>query len=284
MDSEMDGTRVEALTLDKLDPLFIEICRLIRLRSDDGIYAIKATAKYTRIEAKAMKGVVGDPWTPVSRKDNKSLTLAKDGFTYKRVAEYLNEWEPPALLKQTRSERRSESNMALVARGMVRGQGKSEGYYERAITLRPRTLARLGTQELGDIAKARIDDVGKVQRILRHAVSVFAAGGGDNIADEHRARANPWANRLDEIVDATFFDDLQREFEAPESDREAIRNEWLRNDEDDSGVINHARKILQDATDSLPCNEIRRYKARTRAEGVFEGRIRGNDGFPELFD
>ena len=279
-----DGTRAESLTLDKLHPLFIEICRLVRLRDDNGLYAIKATAKSNRIEAKAMKGMMGDPWTPINQKENKSLTLAKGGFTYKRIAVYLRDWEHPALLKQTREERRSSDNMALVARAMVRGQGKTEGYYERFVTLRPRTLSRLNTQELGTIAKGRIYDVQKVQSILRHAVSVFAAGGGDSIADEHRSRANPWANKLDGIVDATFFDDLQDEFEADASERQAIRNKWLRNDEDKNGVINHARKILHDAEDSLPCNEIRRYKARTRAEGVFEGMIRsGSRGFPDLF-
>ncbi len=285
---EWDGTRIEALTLDNLDPLFIEICRLIRLRNDDGIYAIKATAKYTRIEAKAMKGIVGDPWTPVNRKENKALTLGLGGFTYKRIAEYLMDWEHPVLLKQTGDERRSSDDMTLVARAMVRGQGKSEGYYERIIPIRHKMksamMRRESTQELGNIAKARIDDVAKVQRILRHAVSVFAAGGADSIADEHRARANPWANRLDEIVDATFFDDLQAEFGKDESERQAIRDKWLRNDEDDNGVINHARKILREAEDSIPCNEMRRYKARTRAEGVFEGRIRNsNGGFPDLF-
>ena len=279
-----DGTRVEALTLDKLDPLFIEICRLIRLHDDNGLYAVKATAKYNRVEAKAMNGIAGDPWTPVSRKENKSLTLAKGGFSYKRIAEYLREWEHPALLKQTRKERRSEDDMSLVARAMVRGQGKTEGYYERTVTLRPKTLARLDTQELGTIAKGRIDDVGNVQRILRHAVSVFAAGGGDNIADEHRSRANPWANRLDDIVDVTFFDDLQDEFEADADERQAVRDKWLLDNENNDGVINHARKILHDAEDALPCNEMRRYKARTRADGVFEGRIRnGSGGFPDLF-
>lgn len=285
---EWDGTKVEALNLNKLDPLFIEICRLIRLRNDNGIYATKATAKYTRIEAKAMKGVVGDPWTPVNNKDNKSLTLPVGGFRYDRIAEYLEDWDHPALLKQTREEGRSPNDMSLVARAMVRGQGKSEGYYERIITLRPNTTKAFGmpetTQELGRIAKRRIEDVKKVQRILRHAVSVFAAGGGNSISDEHRARANPWANRLDEVVDATFFEDLQDEFEADASERQAIRDKWLLNDEQNDGVINHARRILHDAVDSLPCNEIRRYKARTRAEGVFEGRMRGGSaGFSALF-
>ena len=283
-----DGTRVETLTLDKLHPLFIEICRMVRLRDNNGLYAIKATAKSNRIQAKSMNGIVGDPWTQVNRKENKSLTLAKGGFTYKRIAEYLRDWEHPVLLRQSRTEKRSPDNMTLVARAMVRGQGKSEGYYERIIPIRSNTAKAFGmaesTQELGRIAKLRVDNVGKVQRILRHAVSVFAAGGGDSISDEHRALANPWANRLDDIVETTFFEDLQDEFEADESERQSIRDKWLRNDEDNDGVINHARKILHDAADSLPCNEMRRYKARTRAEGIFEGRIRnGNSGFPDLF-
>ncbi len=289
---EWDGEAKEALNLDKLDPLFIEICRLVRLCDDNSLYAIKATAKSNRIQAKAMNGIVGDPWTPVNRKENKSLTLAVGGFTYKRIAEYLRGWEHPALLKQTRAERRSSEDMTLVARAMVRGQGKTEGYYERPIVLRPRTVRRLDTQELGTIAKGMIDDVAKVQSILRHSVSVFAAGGNDDISDEHRSRANTWANKLDEIVDATFFDDLQNELAKDASERRAVRDKWLLNgtvgngviDERGDGVINRAKRILYDAEDTLPCREIRRYKARTRAESAFEGMIRsGNRGFPDLF-
>lgn len=284
-----DGTAAQKLLLNALSPLYIEVCRRIRLCADENrnLFAIRATSKAARIESKAMNGRTGDPWTPINQKESKALTLAKGGFTYKRIVDYLTspDWEWPALLESKKSD---PDDMAMIARAMVRGQGKTEGYYERIIPISHKVktamMERASTQELGNIAKARILDVAKVQRILRHAVSVFAAGGGDSISDEHRARANPWANRLDEIVDSNFFDDLQDEFEADDSQRQAMRDKWLLNDEDYDGVINHARKILQDAADSLPCNEIRRYKARTRAEGVFEGRIRnGSGGFPDLF-
>ena len=284
-----DGTASQKLLMNALSPFYVEVCRRVRLRIDGNgnLYAIRATSKAARIESKAMNGRTGDPWTPINQKESKALTLAKGGFTYKRIVDYLTvgDWEWPALLESKQSD---PDDMALVARAMVRGQGKTEGYYERVIPITTKVkmamMGRASSQELGDIAKERIVEVGKVQRILRHAVSVFAAGGGDSIADEHRARANPWANRLDEIVDATFFDDLQDEFQVDESERQAIRNKWLRNDDDDDGVINHARKILHQAEDSLPCNEMRRYKARTRAESAFEGMIRsGNRGFPNLF-
>ena len=284
-----DGTAAQKLLLNTLSPFYVEICRRVRLRVNENgnLYAIRATSKAARIESKAMNGRTGDPWTPINQKESKALTLAKDGFTYKRIVDYLTspDWEWPALLESKQSD---PDDMAMVARAMVRGQGKTEGYYERIIPISHKVktamMRRASTQELGDIAKARILDVGKVQRILRHAVSVFAAGGGDSISDEHRARANPWANRLDEIVEATFFDDLQDEFEKDKSERQAIRNKWLLNDEDDNGVINHARKILHEAEDSIPCNEMRRYKARTRTEGLFEaGYAMAETDFPTSF-
>ena len=175
--------------------------------------------------------------------------------------------------------------MKLVARATVRGQGKTEGHYERAIPFRRASygvFGRRGATELGDMARKRIDEVAIVQRILSHAIQTFAARGeADNASPEHRALARRWLNRLDNIVDATFFEKLQDEFEADPSKRESIRNKWLLNGND--GVVDHARRLLQEATDSLPCPAIFRYKARVRAEGLFEGRIRGTNGLPDLF-
>ena len=286
-----DGTQAEALLLDRLDPLYIEVCRRIRLRSgaDGQLNAVRTSSKAARIEGKALKGRTGDPWTPVNgNREGLPLTLGAGGFNYKRVTEYLIDWERPALLRPTRAEERSNEEMQLVARAMVRGQGKTAGYYERSIPIghkfKSAMLRRNATQELGDIAKSRIDEVGRVQRILSHAIQVFAArGDNDKVSPEHRALARSWLNHLDDIVDARFFEDLQTEFEVAESERQGVRNHWLMND-DKQGVVDHARRILADAAASLPCPAIHRYKARVNAEGLFEGRIRGSKGLPFLFN
>ena len=282
-----DGTQTEALLPNHLDPLYIEVCRRIRLHSGAGgqLNATRTSSKAARIEGKDLKGRTGDPWTPVNAgREGLPLTLSRGGFTYKRVAEYLFDWDRPALLRPTQSEQHSSGPMRLVARGMVRGQGKTEGYHERSIPIGNKTktamLRRDATQELGDIAKGRIEEIRKVQRILSHAIQVFAAGGDSNkISPQSRDVARLWLNKLDEIVDSRFFGDLQAEFEAGESERQDIRNHWLKN-----GVVAHARDLLHDASDSLPCPAIRRYKARVNAEGLFEGRLRGNNGLPFLFD
>ena len=286
-----DGTGAERLLPTELAPLYIEVCRRVRLRAHDdgGLYAVRTSSKAARIEGKDSKGRTGDPWTPHNpNRDGLPLTLAAGGFNYKRVKEYLADWDSPELLKPTVDEQRSNETMQLVARGMVRGQGKTEGYFERSIPVRSkarnaimRRAGRDSAEDLGNLAQNRLNRIAIVQRILSHAIQTFAArGDSDNVSPEHRQLARPWLNRLDEIIDDRFFDDLQDEFEADgETAREVIHNEWLRD-----FVLPHARRILGDATDSLPCPAIHRYRARENATGLFEGRLRGNSGLPFLFD
>ena len=289
-----DGRPAETLLLNDLDPFYIEVCRRIRLRSDAGsrLHGIRTSSKAARIAGKDLKGRTGDPWVPANTKrDGLPLTLAAGGFTYKRVTDYLfkpEEWRWPYLLRPLLSERRSAKPMYLVARGMVRGQGKTEGYHERIIPLRPKTVGsamirQTAVDDLGTIARERIEHVGTVQRILSHAIQVFAArGNSEKTNSEHRTLARPWLNTLDDIVDTNFFDDLQTEFEAEDAERQQVRNAWLMNGTD--GVIDHARRILHAAEDSLPCPAIHRYRARVNAERLYEGRLRGNSGLPFLFD
>ena len=278
-----DGTKAEPKLITELEPFFIEICRRVRLNLSSGkLFATRANSDAKRIVDE--KGLVGDPWMPVSNNTNPKGTppafLGPRKFGYERVVDGLTspDWKPPILLK----EPPSGGDTLLVARGMVRGEGGTEGYHERIVTLRQKTIQVFGRsggpKELGDLARERIDRIAIVQRILRHAVSAFASGGKtESIADEHRARANPWANRLNEIVDADFFDDLQDEVESDATERDNVRKEWLR------GVVDSAHGILRNASDSLPCPTVHRFKARVRADGVFWRRLRGPNGLPELF-
>ena len=287
-----DGTKSEALLPDRLHPYYIEICRRIRLRVSAGgdMYGLRTSSKTARIEAKSLNGIMGDPWMPINRKESKALTLANGGFTYRRVTEYLTpgDWEQPALLRPTRSERETSEPALLLARALVRGQGKTEGYYERIIPVSHKVkralMQRESMNELGRIAQSRIENISTIQRILSHAIQVFAArGDSQNLSAEHRTLARPWLNRLDEFVDSRFFDDLQVEFESDDRDeRSRIRREWLLDGE--RGVVNRARRILWEAEEGLPCPTIHRYRARANAENLFEGRIRGPQGLPFLFE
>ena len=281
-----DGTANEALFLTSLDPFYIEICRRIRLRSDpDGrLRGIRATSKQARIAAKELKGRTADPWTPVNLKAGKSLTLPAGGFTYKRIRDYLTpgDYQQPILFTPTQEERSSGVEMRLVARGMVRGQGKTEGYHERDIPVRPRLVRAFGSETglrtFGAISKERIKHVSIIQRILSHAIQTFVARGeSDSSSPERRRHTRLWLNGLDTAVDTDFFDSVQAELEAPAEERPTVARFWLLQ------VVDTARDLLSDACDSLPCPAIHRYRARTSAESLFEGRLRGPKGLPFLF-
>lgn len=286
-----DGTTSESLLPNRLHPYYIEICRRIRLRVHAGgeLYGLRTSSKAGRIEAKNLKGITGDPWLPINRKESKALTLASGGFTYRRVTEYLTSanWEQPPLLQPIGSEKDASTPAFLLARALVRGQGKTEGYYERIVPISHKAkralIRRESMNELGRIAQARIENVGTVQRILSHAIQVFAArGDSQNLSAEHRSLARPWLNRLDGFVDSRFFDELQAEFESDDNDdRSRIRKKWLLDDE--NGIVDRARRILQEAMETLPCPTIHRYRARANAESLFEGRIRGPQGLAFLF-
>lgn len=302
---EWNGTPPDALELSDLDPYYIEVCRRWRLFGADGVISEakkgKVIARGHRVAAQMLNGVTGDPWTPIDLRDkkgDKALMLAKGGFTYKRIVDYFDssKFRLPILARPTPTQQSFPGTMYLVARAMVRGKGKTEGYYERIVPVRSKVrssmlhhdnAARDGTaDDFGTVAQLRIEDIGKVQSILRDAVATFIAGGENlqrmtpNERRRFRDEASVWSDQLDEIMDVRFFEDLQDEIEIPAENcakRDRIRNYWRRNGVD--GIIDHARAILKTATASLPCTDTRRYKARVQADSVFKGRVQA--AFPD---
>ena len=287
-----DGTKAEALSPKCLDIFYIEVCRRIRLqRAGGNLRAVRASSASRRIID--LKGLTGDPWSPVGQSANKDQTppafLGLRKFGYERVVDgiFSSDWTQPYLLRPAYFDRGRDEEMQLVARGMVRGEGGTAGYHERIIPLRHKAVQVFGradtNREMGDIARERIVEIGIVKRILRHAIATFAnRGEADSIKSEIWDRANPWADKLDEIVDTEFFIHLQTEYEADDQDeRRRIRAEWLKNGKD--GVVDLARRLLRDALNSIPCPVIYQHRARAHAVGVFESSLHGSKGLPYLF-
>ena len=287
-----DGTKAEVLSPKGLDIFYIEVCRRIRLqRTGRRLRAVRAGSASRRIID--VKGLTGDPWAPVGQSANKNQTppafLGLRKFGYERVVDgiFSSDWTQPHLLRPARLERGRDGEMQLVARGMVRGEGGTAGYHERIIPLRHKAAKVFGradnNKEMGDIARERVVEIGIAKTILRHAIATFAnRGEAGDIRTESWSLANPWADKLDEIVDADFFIHLQTEYQADDQDeRRCIRAEWLMNGKD--GVVDHARRLLRDALNSIPCLVIHQHRARARAESVFESSLHGSKGLPFLF-
>ena len=288
-----DGDK--SLLISELDIFYIEICRRIRLHfeTNGNIYGKRVGSQVARIDAKASRGNTGDPWAPIDRtgKQESSLRLTSGGFKFNQVANCLDpsKYRLPPLFKLTPSEQMSPTEMFLVARGIVSypkiQRTVTEGYDERIIPLRSKVIAVFGRaggpERLGDVSRTRVERAGIVQKILRESIAVFVAGGERDLkklTSEHYSIATSWIDRLDSIIERTFFEDLQDEFEVDEKDaRERIHNAWLR------GVVDAAEQILRDAANSLPCPSMQRFRALVNAEDHFDARKRGPKGLRFLF-
>lgn len=285
-----DGVR--QLSLDALDPYYVEICRRLRLVATHGrIGARGVGSKAARIVMpKELNGITGDPWTPIDWGDGKgsakALTIDGRGFHYRRLTRILfsADYAPAPLQEVVESD--GNERLTLVCRALARGQGKTEGWHERIVPISPKgagLLKRDRTDRLAKLAGDRIDDIAGVGKILRYALMVLFQRGPDRDGFKPRdpgssARAEPFLKRFDTEVDREFFEDFWREadhLDAPDQ-MAAARRTWQRK-------LRHlAHDILRTAESGSPVSAVRSYRALARAEGAFNGAFA--KAFPDVWE
>lgn len=272
---------VGQISFAELDPLYIEICRRVRLRQGPGnLDALSATSKKARIAADGLNGNTGDPWTPIERAAGKSLTVTRDGFSYKRVVELMfgNTYQAPLL--QDIDRRDGDVGLAILARAACRGQGKTEGYHERTVPISKGVAKffRTSTDPLAALAKDRVADAGMLRgKILRPALFALLQQGRDTIdygSGATSTQADIWLSRFEHQVDARFFPDLWREAEADAGERTEVRRQWRQM------LADAALAQLDDAASAAPQAAMRRYRAKVRSRGLFFALLHKH--FPDL--
>ncbi|MFW6028442.1 MAG: type I-E CRISPR-associated protein Cse1/CasA, partial [bacterium] len=221
-----------SLSFAALDPFYIEVCRRVRLSlHDDRIIARATGSKVARIEAKQLNGQTGDPWTPINVGEAKALTLGHKGFDYKLAAELLfgtGTYRQP-VAQALRDDDGSEG-IVILAQGVTRGQGKTEGYHERRIPLSPKVrqmLIRRQTDRLAAIAEKRVSDIAAMGNTLWRALATLFDNGdvGERFSDGAKKKADRFVKPFQASEDHRFFTDLNAEIEA--DDPEQVRLDWL---------------------------------------------------------
>lgn len=273
------GTAHEPLSLEELDPFFLEICRRVRLTTDGGgIVGQVSNSKASRIEAKALHGNVGDPWTPIRKKDGAALTVSQRGFHYRLLSELLfdrKSYSQPAALEMRPDDR---GDLLASFRVLVRGQGKTGGFHERHIPLPGKVVRKLGQeaarQSLAEDSQWRIEHVRETQKkILKPALLMLLqervqAAPGLNWKDE---RANPWLDRFDQEVNAVFFECLFRDATEVSPEGQPLTAEE-RNVRWKQKLYDLAKDIFKAASQVLTPSGIHRFRALARAESYLESR------------
>lgn len=268
----------DSLSFDSLDPWYIEVCRRVRLTGKKGIRAYATGSSAPRIAGKELKGVTGDPWMPVETAAGKALTIGSRGFDYKLSTELLlgSKFSKPTAQMWMSSD--DAEGVYLIAQGVARGQGKTEGYHERRIpvskTLR-RALLTKATDEFAKLANERIAAIAEVRKMLWAALIVlFGNGAKDESGKDKDASdvvkdcSSDFAQPFESQCDAQFFSELIAEIEA--DDRESERIRWLLT------LAERAERVLISAFNAGPQSGQLRYRARSSALRRLHSAMRGS--------
>ena len=257
-----------ALGASQLDPMFIEVCRRMRLvRKDGRIAALRKATTSARIESKAMLGNTGDAWTPVDKASGKSLTIGEGGFHYALMQRLVlgGDFSEGAAMT-LRPTANAESGVVLSAMGLARGQGKTSGFHQRFLPIPARALRRLGSvverDALRHTAQERVELAAATRKgVLKIALCVLLQSGAEKIDFRDEGPA-PWLEAFDRRIDRLFFDELWRDTELTVDE---ARTSWL-------STIRHAAfRELQDAIATVPLQTVRRFRAIAAAERAFAG-------------
>jgi CRISPR system Cascade subunit CasA len=266
-----DGAKDSALPLQDLDPYFIEVCRRIRFtQSDDGALTCwRANSKGQRVDAPDdLNGITGDPWTPIDKSGGKALTLGGSGFTYQKLHRIFlsgDYQKPPALHPAG-----DDGMLYLVARTLVRGQGKTEGLHHRVVPVPARVARLFGSQsdleQLASRARGRIEKASEVERrVLYPSIGTLIGGGSTDAIDGEDIA--PWLDAFDRAVDAAFFPKLWDTVEQEMSGDEA-EADWHR------FLCEEATRQFEDAETRTPRTATRYWRARSSAQSIFHGALR----------
>jgi CRISPR system Cascade subunit CasA len=230
-------------------------------------------AKASRIEAKALKGNVGDAWMPIDQNKEAALTPGPAGLTPELLRRLLFADQIQLTPLQRPLPDRSGPIWFTIS-VLVRGQGTTEGFHSEAIRIPSQARRRLfgNAQErdmLAELGKTGINDAGVMQnRVLKPALFSYAEGAPEQLKFDRDAVTGWW-----EIV-ARRFTDLWRDayfpwlWEAAEHGDEAVaRRTWT------EILRQHAVLELRHTMDEWPAHTGRYYRVRTRAESLFYGAL-----------
>lgn len=255
------------LDLGELDPWFIEVCRRVRLyRETDGVLRARSVgSKVSRIEAKAYRGNVGDPWIPIKLEKEPAAYNVQPGYAV--MAEVMfrrNRWLRPLLLDWHDDIDRIPSNARFDV--FVRGRSKTEGLHRRDIPIHNHQRRRFfasteDRDEAAKVAREMVEHAGELRRrILKPALfSLVQAGRSDlNFRDRTSGDwAETWLNTLELAIEADFFERLFAVLETGEWRR------WV------ELLEQTGKAVLEDAIAAMPITGPRRLKAITAAETRF---------------
>jgi len=264
------------LSLSYLDPFYIEIARAIRLKAvADNIQALGAGSEGCRIEAKALKGLLGDPWTPIvdDGKEIKAWTVMSR-FSPKDLRDVVfgDDRLKMAFMQRPDTDKASAAHFLKLSVLAPGGMGKTNGFHDATIRIPGKAagfLSKAGPERerLAIRSKESLARASEMQnRVLKPAIFSLLEAGPEKINFDKR-EVSAWvdqaAKHYAEAWAEDFFPWLWQSVDQTDDDQ--ARLAWLEH------LRDLAWAVLQEAITRLPLRTGRGYRSRVRSEGVFYG-------------
>ena len=251
-----------SITHDELDPFFIEVCRRVRLRQE----GTSLVAQYRGVEATRVDGfdggLTGDLWAAAT--SDGIFTVSGRGFDYEVAQQLLLQADYRCAALEANEQ--DGPSPWFIARGLARGQGKTEGYHERVIPIPRKVAPKLKEKDqrelIARLATGRVEIAKTVRRdVLYPALTRLLIGGRDPKKNKAKSdQAGEWTRAFNAEVDRIFFDEL---FAAVESAREEAAAQWQKR------LLALAWDLLQRAINAVPLSASTRWRAICAAEATF---------------
>lgn len=261
----------DALPLEAVHPLCLEVCRRVRLRlAGDVLQALTAGSKTARVDAKLRNGLVLDPWLPVVKDGGaRALTAQAGSFGYRLLSPVLFDGQRYALPLLARPQAGAGQAAVLVAQVLVGGSGRTDGLLRREIPMRGVVLRKFADarDELALRAQQFIEIASTLQgKVLRPALLQYIDGSAepDWKNGDFAKYVAPWIAQFDQQVDEVFYQALFDTVEAELADR-AAQVAWLQT------LLGLARAMFARATEALPSHDGSRLIALARAQRLMSG-------------
>lgn len=221
-----------------LDPLYIEVCRRIRLdRRSDGALKAWIGSNPPTPSAASEKGVTGCPWTPIMLEGEKRSYTPGDDNDWRSVSRMFDaEKVEIPLLARTHPEDVDGSIVRLA--GMKRGQGVTSRFdiLQTVLPDHP-DGTEAGFELLG--STLRDDPANGVWEGLRRALIAAAQNATDKIRFEHAASVS-WAGR----AAVNFQENLVEEIARSDAPHDPVNRR--------AAAVAAARRTFEEATAMLP--------------------------------
>lgn len=224
----------ESVSPETLHPYFLEVCRRVRLASDDDVVlAHTGTSKSGRVSGSALNGVVDDPWIPIVR-DGPNAFNSKP--TWENMARIILDRSAykPSLAQIVRSYDRSPVYIRFCE--LVRGQCSTIEYFERVIPVPVKKTGLLSApDESTERALTTMINLAKTvkTKVLYPALSILFSGetgeGGGKKKRKQHPLASATTQKMDDSISDRFFDYLWDALPEPGQENDGIEryDPWI---------------------------------------------------------